>query len=356
MNNRSALRIFSILLVFVVLFGIVQTASADLKATAVFSILSDETPPQYKNSLVKLELDGEPTHVLHELGTDADDYFYTGNIADSVQPYVDLFEACEFVKNNATAKKYANCPVDLDDTVTYPGGEQYQTFAGVLELGIPREDGGGGVGTGAFAFENSASWTLVDCDLDGDDDFDGDDLDIDTRILANYPATLAPWDATLAPNNGVSGWNFKVLAEDDVRECSNNTCFTELVTTIFLDLDVNDDGVLNQCTGSQEPGDGGCELPVSGSICFFAEVYPITYSGGPTWAGNAQARFSAGGGDKTVNLNVLGPTAITLEQLIAQSPGGLNPVVLAAIFILLTAIAFVLVRESRQQVFIRKDE
>ncbi len=349
MNSKHLIRILSTLLVVIVLFGVVQSAAADLKATSVFYALSDTAPPQYKNSLVFLELDGEATHVIHELGFDNDDYYYTDNASDRKNS-TPVFTMCQKVKANPS--KLVDCPIDNDDNPTNSPPEQYEKFAGVMELGIPRE----AVGNGALAFNNSDSWELIDCDLNGSGTFTNADLNVDTRLPANRPAVLAPWDSNLAPNTGTSGFNFKVLAIDELRNCQNNTCKTELVTTIFLDLDVNNNDVVDKCAPGVAPWTGGCELPASGSICFFAEIYPVVYKpGDPVWSGNPQARITAGGGDKTVNFRLLGPTAITLEKLAAQSPGGIHPYIWLSIFVLLGGIAFILIRESRIQANIRRD-
>lgn len=328
MNYRQLLKVLSVLLVFVVFFGVAQTASADLKATNVFYALSDDSPPQYRNSLVKMELDGEPTHAIHELDFDNDNFYYNDVVGDP-NNLPTVYAMCQEVEAGGGTP----CPTDLN-----VNPDIYLKWAGVMELGIPHQD----VGNGAIAFVSSASWSLIDCDLDGDDDIDNDDLDVDTRV--NPPLFLTPWLGDPV--------NFQVLLVDDPRTCGNNTCAIEKVTTIFLDLDINDNGVLDQCPIGTDPNTvigTACEIPASGGVCFFAELVPDVYTpGDPVWTGNPQARITAGGGDKTVNFNLLGPTAITLENLVAQSPGGIHPAIWLAIFVLLAGIAFVLIRESRQ--------
>lgn len=373
MSNKLILRSLIVLLMAVVLLGVVAPAVAEVNATKAFYVW-DDNALQYKNSISDLFLDGSETHVIHEIGFDND--LYDPTVAGKP-----LKEMCDKVAalqglpandpNFGTWRE--DCPLATDHPTK---------FAGVMELGIPHIDNT----NGAYAFAYSDDWSLIDCDINTDGGFTNGDLSFNTLltpplspndptyVAGDDPILLPYWDVQSGyPPNLNQAFNFKILAIDVKTACTSGNCLEELVTTIFFDLDTTNDEALTTADGVPVDATGGEE---SGRTCFFARVYPIhssftdinnppvvgldprTFNGGypNVWTGNPQARITAGGGAKTVNFNVFGPTAITLEQLIAQSPGGVNPVVWAAIFVLLTAIAFVLLRESRQQVFLRKDE
>ena len=367
MNNKLALRILTVMLVLVVGFGVVGSASAIIKNTAVFNILSDDSN-KWEHSNVGLELDGEPTYVIAELGNDNLDFFYiasdqTGYLTDNDSGILSMCQTVDAAKVEAM-NPFSSTVVTCDDELVDAKGDpnpipttEYGKFAGLVELGIPRRSDGPAYtnDTAALVFDYSNSWSIIDCDINGDGVVNNADDAYDLKNPINtLPPALAPWttDANAATH-------FKIMSID-YEIPSGNGQATELVTTIFFDLDVNDSGVIEICPANTDPSAANnCEAPAHGKLCFFAAVYPVTYKAGdPIWAQQQppQARFSTSGGDKTVSLSLFGPTAITLEQLVAQSPGGIHPFVWAAIFVLLTGISFVLIRESRRQVFIRKDE
>jgi hypothetical protein len=352
MKKHILLKILVGLLFFVGFFGIVSPAAAQLKANAQFYVW-DDNELKYKTSIVDLFLDGSETHVIHELGFDNAQYdpqdgSWTQDVCDAVAALGTANDP-SFVEN---------CPADVATTSVGGTGK----FAGVAQLGIPYDDL-----DGARAFDFSLDWSLIDCDLDGDLDWDNTDLTFNTlTAFAGGIPYLANWDIVNYPpmvGSPPAGTDqddfFKILTIDTLTACSNATCANELVTTMFIDLDINGDNSLT-AAGDGTPVNGSAQLP-SGRVCFFARIFPITWPTNPatpSWGGNPQARFSAGGGDKTTNFNLFGPTAITLEQFMAQSPGGVHPGVWLAIIVLVAAIAIVLIREARQGQFmtIRKDQ
>jgi hypothetical protein len=339
MNKRTFIRVLGIVLVLVAILGIATPAAAKLKAVADFSVW-DDNDFQFKHSIVNLWLDGSETHVIHELGFDKK--AYDPNDGGTTQ------EVCDRIH----ALGLAGDPSWLEDCPTSIATTGDGNYAGVLELGIPYDDI-----DGARAFNSSLDWGIIDCDLNGDMSLDGSDLLYNTLINFNpggaigHIPYLANWDIfNTPPTPHVQSDFFKVLAIDTKTVCSNNTCKHELVTTIFLDLDINGDNQLTHA-GDGVPADASGALP-GGCTCFFARIFPITWPttpATPAWNGNPQARFSAGGGDKTVNFNLYGPTAITLDSLAAQSPGGVHPFAWAGIFVLVTVIAVDLIRSSRRR-------
>ena len=91
-----------------------------------------------------------------------------------------------------------------------------------------------------------------------------------------------------------------------ITPCSTGNCQDEIVTTLEVNLDTDCDGVIDS------------NFPPF--VCFYAEArVPTRADGPPYWGGPLQARISAGGGDKTVNFNPSGPTAINLVKLAATS-------------------------------------
>ena len=113
--------------------------------------------------------------------------------------------------------------------------------------------------------------------------------------LSYAPATSRTTYATLSP-----------IAKDIPVECTTGNCLYEIVTTLEVNLDTNCDGTIDVGTPDM--------------VCFYAEArVPTRADGPPYWGQQLQARISAGGGDKTVNFNPSGPTAINLVKLAATS-------------------------------------
>lgn len=348
MYHRKILILLTILLVLVITFALVPDAFAKLKATAPFYVW-DDNDLHFSHDIVSIWLDGHETDVIHELGFNNDPY----NPEDgaTTQAMCEKVAALENPAHPQHDRWLENCP-DARDT----------KYAGVMELGVPL-DKTEPEGL-AFVFDYTLEWSLIDCDLNGDMSWDHGDLTFNT--LLNHPALLPNWDIMTFPTPTVpfpAGLDqrdyFKVLAIDVVTPCSMGNCDHELVTTIFLDLDINKDNLLT-AAGDGVPADATGALP-GGCVCFFAKAFPIDKSVTPTaiWGGNPQARITAGGGDKTVNFNLFGPSAITLENLVARSPGGIHPYVWLVIVTLLASVAFMLIRESRiqrREIFVRKNE
>ena len=361
MNFKNTLRTLLFLLAVTILFGIVHPAYARLKATAAVYVFDDQAF-EYKNSLVAVNLDGQETHVIHELGFD--NALYNPYVTTSVN-----YALCQEIialsnpSHPQHSKWLENCPTARNTK-----------YAGILQLGIPYQKTETG-GTAQF-FASSLGWSLVDCDLNRDGSWNtggGASSDLKFNTL-QFPPTTPPtgnplllpnWDVQTMPApppttpGVVQSIYFKILAKDVVNNCNTGNCLTELVTTIFVDLDINKDNNLTAAADGVPVNQSG-SLP-SGRVCFFARVFPITWPttpASPTWSGNPQARISAGGGDKTVNFRLFGPTAITLEQFGAESLGNVHPAVWLTIFLLLGAITFVLIRERAQgsTMTIRKEE
>ncbi len=370
MKNRNLLWILSTLIVFIILFGIVTPSRAELAATDIFLIWDDDAL-SYENNVVSLFLDGSETHVVHEIGFDNDKYDPTtvGN-NNPTQKVCARVSALTNPGNPQGSKWRENCP---PATGIYANNK----WTGVMELGIPRLDND----SGAYAFAYSLDWSLIDCDLNSNNAWNNGDYTFNTLLKppmppssgggTSNPLLLPKWD--IVNNTAAATPYFKILAIDVETNCSTGNCAKELVTTIFMNLDTNGDGSLTTADGVPVNPSGNLK---SGRVCFFARIFPIHYTytdvnnppvagldprtvnPAPTavWTGNPQARITAGGGDKTVNFDLFGPTAITLDKLAAQSPGGIHPYVWLSIFVLLMAISFILIKESRQKLQVHNNK
>ena len=291
MQSKS-IKLMGLVLTLALLLVVVQVASADIKAVNVFYAW-DRTQLEFLNSNVDIWYDGLAVNMIHELDTDNDDY--------------------TIVAADVAGDAVASCG--------YPSGDNTTDFAGRMELGLYHRDTGVVVPNG---FDHSDSWRLIHCDQDGDGDFDAVDRAVD--LTANPPTVWAV-DADPA---------FEVISIDVLTACGTGNCSFEIVTTMFANLD-------SDCDNST--ADEG--LP-AGGVCFFAKAYtPVGIPSSGAWTGNAQGRITAGGGDKTVNFNFLGPTAIELTNLTASS--GSTPLVISlalAVLIGATLVLIVLRRRS----------
>ena len=235
-------------LLLLVVFGLLGllaagVVQAQLKATAVVYAWDQENL-QYKNSNVAIAFNGEWVQFMHELGYDKTDYL----------------DAC--------------------------GTGTSTPWAGILEYGLYHEDLDGAPG-----FQETREWKLIHCDRDGDGDFDNADL------------SVRPPDSYTEYSGGV----LEVVASDVETECTTGNCLNEIVTTLFINMDVDCDGNLNT------------DIP-DGGVCFYAEARTPPPPTGPLWSGPLQARISAGGGDKTVNFKIT-PLAVTLSSFSATWQG-----------------------------------
>jgi hypothetical protein len=249
-TRRGMLLVILIGLSLLLLTGLLwaaNVAQAQLKATAVVYAW-DQAANKFQNSNVVVAFDGGWVSFLHELNFDGTKY-----------P-----DAC--------------------------GPGTSTEWAGVMEYGLYHEDN---APAGAAGFVESNAWQLVWCDRNGDGVFNKADLSV-------------------YPQNRKTQYNsdsFLVVTKDVTTTCTSGNCATEIVTTIFVNIDRDCDGVPNS------------DIP-PGGLCFYAEA-KTPKTGTPFWSGPLQARISAGGGDKTVNFKPLEvPTAVTLASFAATPVEG----------------------------------
>jgi len=231
-----------------------QSAKADIKATAPFYAW-DRTDEQFKNSNIDLWLDPEWwIPLIHEFNNDNDPYL----------------NAC---------------------------GTSSSIWAGELILGLGHVDTTGGAG-----FQASRNWTIVECDRNGDGNFNNADL----SVPVNEGAPLYGFREWSGINDPLT---FHLISRDVETNCTTGNCATELLTTMFVNLDPDCDNIPGHAT------DPTYDIP-PGGLCFYAEAQPSAL-GSLNWEGNLQARIEAGGGDKTVNFSVRGPNAVTINSFTA---------------------------------------
>jgi hypothetical protein len=179
---------------------------------------------------------------------------------------------------------------DLYDPVYSCTGAETTKWAGQLEIGLYHTDNDP---LGAPGFEESGNWWLVPCA-----DFGGGTVKDPTHVLAICGTDL---ECTV------------VGTPDAVVLCTTGNCLDEIVTELELNLDtdcntsINDPDILAAVNG-----DG---------LCVYWEALTPDASDPlfVPWKGNFQARINQGGGDKTINFKLFGPTAITFLSFAASS-------------------------------------
>ena len=181
------------------------------------------------------------------------------------------------------------------DLYSVPGcGSTDSTYyAGVLYYGLYHVDNSP---LGAPGFLASRDWKLVYCDYNNDGD-------LDTPVGENGIQDVVDW-----PYQSGITWIVDPIDEIDSSRCGGN-CLNEIVTTIFVNLDTDCNGILDY------------ELP-TGGLCFYAEGRKPGNADTP-WGGNVQARITVGGGDKTINFHFEpDPTVVLLSSFSARSKEG----------------------------------
>lgn len=186
-------------------------------------------------------------------------------------------------------------------------------YAGMAEIGLYHIDSNP---VGAPGFQSTSDWALVPCSV------------FDTKKYPDQSDILAE---CTADNNDGDVDRCEIVNQDQVSSCGTGNCQTEIVTHVAVNLDTD-------CDGNIDPG-------FTGDVCLYwtAEKPPLS---GPYWGGNFQARINDGGGDKTLNFDIFGPNAISMQDFSVQGvsvPGA----VLLAVFglaVILSLGAMVLAR------------
>ena len=288
--KSKRLGVLSIVVVSVVLiFGVVYAGVvyADMFTTnVVYAWDIGANPNRFAQSMVELRTDESWMPFWHELRFDTDLYDYAADF-----PYTNQYTVT--IPYTGTG----GCTVPISQT----------RWEGTMDYAQYHTDN---QPLGGHGFQQTRTWELVDCDRDGDGDFDGADLSVTPAYSRTTLAAVGdPWIVLLDKD--------RVDAED----CGGN-CEDEIITTLFVTLDADCDGNID---------DQFNPITYTAGICFYAEAQ----SPGPdlpTWKGNPQARITAGGGEKTVNFRIAAAaTAITLGSFTARwAEASSQPVILWA--------------------------
>jgi len=185
-------------------------------------------------------------------------------------------------------------PQDACPSVPYSTTTGYgdtTPWASTFEYAVYHQDNPPGSG---YGFMTTANWELVYCDRDDDGDFDSADLSHTPPRYRN----------TIIDDPGDIDDGFAVLAQNVITdtECVGN-CFTELITTLFVNLDTDCDGdITDEFTGTEPISGTIYHAYLNGGLCFFAEAL-VPCTNDPLWDGNVQARITRLGGEVTINFH-----------------------------------------------------
>ena len=276
--RRLIAMVFSLVVLIGLMLFAASAANAGYKSTEnVYAW--DYSASKYQNSNVVIPFNGTWVPFFHEMNTfDAAVY-----PTDYILPPGAPTDACPGMPGSTT------------------------TYAGILEFGLYHTDN---APAGAPGFVRSYDWTIVRCDRTGDGSFNNADL------------SLAPGTANMVVDPTAF---IDVFSIDQVRPCSGGNCQDEIVTSMYVNFDLNCDGVLDP--------------PPPGGRCFYALAQTPTTL---TWSGPLQARISAGGGDKTLNFNPSYP-APPLDVTVSSITGSSPAVRYGAGLLLLAVVAAILV-------------
>lgn len=295
METKRQIRLLvgtSTLLLVILLLATAPTIHAKLAVTnVVYSWDYGTTNPGYQNSNVTIMANGGWQEFIHQ-----------------------------FIGPNSAANEFDTDPVSTTVVASMDGATTSTyiistTFGGLMDYAVNMTDTNG-IGQG---FQTTRRWSLVFCDR--------------TREQKNDPPP--PWgdlgnaDLGLAPANQYYGGSVGALPllieelptvfRNQIQPCTNGTCSYQLVTRLIVNLDKDGNGRIdNQYLIPAGQPDAGKPA----ALCFYAEAKRPTVA---NWAGNLQARISAGGGDKTVNFKTtLAPTAVTLSSFSARTSNSIE--------------------------------
>ena len=170
------------------------------------------------------------------------------------------------------------------------GNATSTTYAGTASIGLYHTDTA--ADSNAPGFQSTSNYQLVSCDLDQSGS--ANDSETPNTVLAT---------CTTDNTDGIMD-RCEIANQDTVTSCSSGNCDNEIVTTVSINLDTNCDGTLD--AGFDE------------DVCLYWTAVKPPFSA-PFWQGNFQARISDGGGEKTVNFSIFGPTAVNLQAVQAMA-------------------------------------
>jgi len=194
------------------------------------------------------------------------------------------------------------CPNDPYDPVTGYGDST--KWASVFEYAVYHDNPEAGLG---YGFITTANWELVECDRDGDGEWEatgpGNDM---VFVPADYRNTIID-------DPGDMDEGFAVLAQNVITGAESvGNAESELITTLFVNLDTD-------CDGDITDDAFWPYISEQGAVCFYAEAL-VPCPDDPLWGtGNVQARVSRLGGQVTINFHqVLDTTPVEISSFTAR--------------------------------------
>jgi hypothetical protein len=193
------------------------------------------------------------------------------------------------------------CPNDPYDPET--GYGDTTQWASVFEYAVYHDNPEEGVG---YGFKWTRNWELVECDRDGDNEWEATGPGNDMIFLpANYRNTIIN-------DPGSMDEGFAVLAQNVITGAESvGNAESELITTLFVNLDTNCDGTIDEPFATY--------INEQGAVCFYAEALVPCPPGDLLWGtGNVQARVSRLGGEVTINFHQEPVTPVELSSFTAR--------------------------------------
>ena len=193
------------------------------------------------------------------------------------------------------------CPNDPYDPVTGYGDST--KWASVFEYAVYHDNPEAGLG---YGFITTANWELVECDRDGDGEWEatgpGNDM---VFVPADYRNTIID-------DPGDMDEGFAVLAQNVITGAESvGNAESELITTLFVNLDTD-------CDGDITDDAFWPYISEQGAVCFYAEAL-VPCPDDPLWGtGNIQARVSRLGGQVTINFHQEPVTPVELSSFTAR--------------------------------------
>jgi hypothetical protein len=191
------------------------------------------------------------------------------------------------------------CPDDGYPLPKEPGTYSSTQWASVFEYAIYYDNPEAGLG---YGFKWSRNWELVECDRDGDGVWEATGPGNDLIMSPPQSRTI------IVDDPGDINLGFEVLAQNVATGTESvGNAELELITTLFVNLDTDCDGDINEPFLSL--------INEQGAVCFYAEAQ-TPCPPDPGWGtGNIQARVSRLGGEVTINFHQLeGLTPVELSS------------------------------------------
>ena len=202
-----------------------------------------------------------------------------------------------------TARYYTDTgtiPYPTDACPNDPGSST--KWASIFEYAVYHDNPEAGLG---YGFITTEDWELVECDRDGDDVWEatgpGNDM---VFVPADYRNTIID-------DPGSMDEGFAVLAQNVITGAESvGNAESELITTLFVNLDTNCDGTIDEPFATY--------INQQGAVCFYAEAL-VPCPNDPLWGtGNIQARVSRLGGQVTINFHQEPVTPVELSSFTAR--------------------------------------